>query len=182
MHFGLVCQGLSTMIWPSLHYPLTISTIPEPACSVITKEFYKALLPKLGWCQLLLPSCSMLYSVGFSTASPVLTFMYQCPHALPFCTMPTGIFPFVPFQSTFHLSTVPMGTSQIQSCNSSKHDIYLLLIGHSLNANLPSIPCVQSDTLSHGILWLTHLDSWWVHHRILFSDAGDMLTYLIQSS
>jgi len=64
---------------------------------------------------------------------------------------------------------------------SSKHNIFLLLIGRSSNANLPHTD-VHSDTLSSGILRLTHLDYSWVHHRILFSDAGDTLTYLIQSS
>jgi len=41
---------------------------------------------------------------------------------------------------------------------------------------------VRSDTLSSGILQPTHLDYSWVHHRIMFLDAGDMLTYLILSS
>jgi len=44
------------------------------------------------------------------------------------------------------------------------------------------IPGVRSDTLSSGILWPTHLDYWWVDHRILFLGAGDMFTYIIQSS
>jgi len=44
------------------------------------------------------------------------------------------------------------------------------------------IPGVRSDTLSSGILQPTHLDYWWVDHQILFLDAGDILTYLIQSS
>jgi len=41
-------QGLHTMIWPSLRYPLTVSTIPEAAAAGITKQLFKALLPKLG--------------------------------------------------------------------------------------------------------------------------------------
>jgi len=35
------------MIWPSLHYPLAVTTILESAAAGITKTFYKALLPKL---------------------------------------------------------------------------------------------------------------------------------------
>jgi len=41
-------QGLHTMIWPSLHYPLAVSTISESAAARNSKKFYKALLPKLG--------------------------------------------------------------------------------------------------------------------------------------
>jgi len=42
-------QGLHTMIWPSLHYPLAVShSISEAAAVGITKKLYKALLPKLG--------------------------------------------------------------------------------------------------------------------------------------
>jgi len=41
-------QGLHTMIWPSLHYPLAVSSILEAAAVGITKKLYKALLPKLG--------------------------------------------------------------------------------------------------------------------------------------
>ena len=52
-------------------------------------------------------------------------------------------FPFVLYLWTFPLCTVPTGTSKIQSCNSSKHNIYLLLIGCSMNANLLSIPVVR---------------------------------------
>jgi len=36
------------MIWPSLCYPLAVSTISESAAAGITKKLYKALLPKLG--------------------------------------------------------------------------------------------------------------------------------------
>ena len=41
-------QGLHTMIWPSLQYPLAVSTIPEVAAVGITKQLFKALVPKLG--------------------------------------------------------------------------------------------------------------------------------------
>jgi len=40
-------QGLYTMIWPSLHYPLAVSSIHEAAAAAITKKLYKALLPTL---------------------------------------------------------------------------------------------------------------------------------------
>ena len=36
------------MIWPSLWYPLAVSTIPKVAAVGITKQLFKALLPKLG--------------------------------------------------------------------------------------------------------------------------------------
>jgi len=36
------------MIWPSLCYPLAVSTISENTVAGITKQLYKALLPKLG--------------------------------------------------------------------------------------------------------------------------------------
>jgi len=36
------------MIWPSLHYPLAVSSISEKAAIGITKKLFKALLPKLG--------------------------------------------------------------------------------------------------------------------------------------
>ncbi len=45
-------QGLYTMIWPSLCYPLTVSSISEAAAAGITRKLYKALLPKLGTNQL----------------------------------------------------------------------------------------------------------------------------------
>jgi len=41
-------QGLHTMIWPSLHYPLAVSSISEAAAAGITNKLYKALLPKFG--------------------------------------------------------------------------------------------------------------------------------------
>ena len=41
-------QGLHTMTWPSLHYPLAVSSISEKAATGITKKLFKALLPKLG--------------------------------------------------------------------------------------------------------------------------------------
>ena len=41
-------QGLHTMIWPSLWYPLAVSSISEKAATGITKKLFKALLPKLG--------------------------------------------------------------------------------------------------------------------------------------
>jgi len=41
-------QGLHTMIWPSLWYPLVVSSISEKAATGITKKLFKALLPKLG--------------------------------------------------------------------------------------------------------------------------------------
>jgi len=41
-------QGLHTMIWPSLRYPLAVSSIFETAAIGITKMLFKALLPKLG--------------------------------------------------------------------------------------------------------------------------------------
>jgi len=41
-------QGLHTMIWPSLRYPLAVSSISERAATRITKQLFKALLPKLG--------------------------------------------------------------------------------------------------------------------------------------
>jgi len=66
--------------------------------------------------------------------------------------MPTCIFPLYHFNVHFPHHTVPMGTSQIQSCNSSKHNIYLLLIGRSLNANLSSIPGVRVDISSCKIV------------------------------
>jgi len=45
---GFFWQGLYTMIWPSLHYPLAVSSISEKAAIGITKKLFKALLPKLG--------------------------------------------------------------------------------------------------------------------------------------
>ena len=36
------------MIWPSLRYPLAVSSISEKAATRITKKLFKALLPKLG--------------------------------------------------------------------------------------------------------------------------------------
>jgi len=36
------------MIWPSLWYPLAVSSISEIAAIGITKKLFKALLPKLG--------------------------------------------------------------------------------------------------------------------------------------
>ncbi len=45
-------QGLQTMIWPSLWYPLAVSSIPKKAATGITKKLFKALLPKLGANQL----------------------------------------------------------------------------------------------------------------------------------
>jgi len=36
------------MIWPSLQYPLVVSSISEKAATGITKKLFKALLPKLG--------------------------------------------------------------------------------------------------------------------------------------
>jgi len=36
------------MIWPSLCYPLAVSSISEKAATGITKKLFKALLPKLG--------------------------------------------------------------------------------------------------------------------------------------
>jgi len=41
-------QGLYTMIWPSLCYPLVVSFISKTAAAGITKKLFKALLPKLG--------------------------------------------------------------------------------------------------------------------------------------
>jgi len=41
-------QGLHTMIWPSLHFPLVVSSISKKAATGITKKLFKALLPKLG--------------------------------------------------------------------------------------------------------------------------------------
>ncbi len=41
-------QGLHTMIWQSLCYPLVVSSISEKAAMGITKKLFKALLPKLG--------------------------------------------------------------------------------------------------------------------------------------
>jgi len=41
-------QGLHTMIWPSLQYPLAVSSMSETAATGITKKLFKALLPKLG--------------------------------------------------------------------------------------------------------------------------------------
>jgi len=41
-------QSLHTMIWPSLCYPLMVSSISKAAAAGITKKLYKALLPKLG--------------------------------------------------------------------------------------------------------------------------------------
>ncbi len=41
-------QGLHIMNWPSLHYPLAISSISEAAVAGIPNKLYKALLPKLG--------------------------------------------------------------------------------------------------------------------------------------
>jgi len=70
--------------------------------------------------------------VGFSTASPVLTFMYQWSRALPFCTTPMHI----------SFCTMPTDTSKIQLCNSPKDDIFLLLIGRSSNADLPHTRCM----------------------------------------
>ncbi len=40
-------QGLHTMIWPSLQYPLAVSSISETAATGITKKLFKELLPKL---------------------------------------------------------------------------------------------------------------------------------------
>jgi len=36
------------MIWPSLWYPLAVSSISKKAATGITKKLFKALLPKLG--------------------------------------------------------------------------------------------------------------------------------------
>jgi len=36
------------MIWPSLWYPLPMSSISKKAATGITKKLFKALLPKLG--------------------------------------------------------------------------------------------------------------------------------------
>ncbi len=44
----ILWQGLHTMIWPSLRYPLAVSSISEKAATGITKKLFKALLPKLG--------------------------------------------------------------------------------------------------------------------------------------
>jgi len=41
-------QGLHTMIWPSLRYPLAVSSISEIAAAEITKKLFKTLLLKLG--------------------------------------------------------------------------------------------------------------------------------------
>jgi len=46
-HLEIFWQGFHTMIWPSLCYPLAVSTIPESTVAGITKNLYKALLPKL---------------------------------------------------------------------------------------------------------------------------------------
>jgi len=58
------------------------------------------------------------------------------------CTLPDPIV-------LFPHHTVPMGTSQFQLCNSSKHNIHLLLIGPCSYENLLSIPglCVDIFTM-----------------------------------
>ncbi len=115
--------------------------------------FWLSCVGEQGSCPLVTVNVELLWesqlssawlAVGFSTASPVLTFMYQCPCALPLCTTSTSkshctdLYGHSLIQLyCFPHCTVPTGTSQIQLCNSFIHDIYLLLIGRSMNANLP---------------------------------------------
>jgi len=138
----------------------------------LTKALYQQRLMFAVAMPLIVIMRVVVHIVGISTASSILTFMYQWPRALHFCTAAMHIY-FVPC-----LRTHPRPNRVI----SPNDDILLLLIGCTLNANLSPYQMYASDSLSTGILRVTHLDYLRVHHQILFSDAGDMLTSLIQSS
>ena len=59
----LVWQGFSTMIWPSLRYPLAASSFTKAQGKQLTTKLYKFLLPKMGVVRFFpacLPTCATL--------------------------------------------------------------------------------------------------------------------------
>jgi len=120
---------------------------PSMCCSVnLTIKFCCLLLLVLFCNHTQLLTVLHATCVGISTASSVLTFMYQWPRALHFCTAATHIY-FVP-----RLWTHPRPNRVI----SPNDNILLLLIGCTLNVNLSPYQMYASDSLSTGILWETH--------------------------
>jgi len=62
-----------TMVWPTLHYSIAVSTILESAVAGITKEIYKVLCPNLGQIvPTLLPLATLLWP-SLVLASPTFT-------------------------------------------------------------------------------------------------------------
>ena len=67
---NLARQALSTMIWPSLKYPLPACTLTESEGDLIVRQLYRRILPSIGACRILPARLSLRPSfppgLGFS--------------------------------------------------------------------------------------------------------------------